>query len=71
MGRFAASVGPWRAHPDGSRRPAVRAILEAAGEQLRAGDRIITGSIVHVPIAPGDHVAVALNGDDAVSLEIA
>ena len=34
--------------------------LSALGERLEPGDRIITGSIVQVPLAPGDEVAVEL-----------
>ena len=34
--------------------------LAAAGERLEPGDWIITGSIVQVPVAPGDEVAVEL-----------
>jgi 2-keto-4-pentenoate hydratase len=32
--------------------------LATAGERLEPGDRIITGSIIHVPVAPGDDVVV-------------
>ena len=35
---------------------AVARLLEAMGEQLRAGDRLITGSVVQVPIRPDDEV---------------
>ena len=34
--------------------------LSALGERVEPGDRIITGSIVQVPLAPGDEVAVEL-----------
>ena len=34
--------------------------LAAAGERLEPGDWIITGSIVQVPVAPGDEVAVEI-----------
>jgi 2-keto-4-pentenoate hydratase len=37
-------------------------ILEAAGEHLEPGDRIITGSVVQVAIAPGDHVVAEIDG---------
>jgi 2-keto-4-pentenoate hydratase len=36
--------------------------LAALGERLEPGDRIITGSIVQVPVAPGDEVALELEG---------
>ena len=35
--------------------------LSALGEHLELGDRIITGSIVQVPVAPRDEVAVELD----------
>jgi 2-keto-4-pentenoate hydratase len=35
-------------------------LLAAVGEQLQAGDRIIAGSILHVPVEPGDDVVVDL-----------
>jgi 2-keto-4-pentenoate hydratase len=46
-------------------------VLAAAGESLRAGDRIITGSVVQVPVTPGDSLAAVIRGDAVVSLEIA
>ena len=62
--------GPW---PDDVREriAALGEILGAAGEQLRRGDRIITGSIVQVPIAPGDRVAAVIGDEVAVTLDIA
>jgi 2-keto-4-pentenoate hydratase len=35
-------------------------LLDAMGERLRAGDRIITGSVVQIPVAPGDAVIADL-----------
>jgi 2-keto-4-pentenoate hydratase len=35
-------------------------LLAAAGERLEAGDRIITGAVVQVPVAQGDEVVVDL-----------
>jgi 2-keto-4-pentenoate hydratase len=35
-------------------------LLEAVGERLQSGDVIIAGSILHVPVAPGDDVVVDL-----------
>jgi hypothetical protein len=46
-------------------------ILEAAGERLQAGDRIITGSVVQVPLAPGDEVVAEIDGIGSVSLTVA
>jgi 2-keto-4-pentenoate hydratase len=40
----------------------VRYWLTTLGERLEPGDRIITGSIAQVPVAPGDEVAVELAG---------
>jgi len=45
-------------------------VLEAVGERLRSGDRIITGSIVQVPIGPGERVAAGFGDDASVQLEI-
>jgi 2-keto-4-pentenoate hydratase len=38
----------------------VARLLGAMGERLRAGDRIITGSVVQIPVAPGDAVVADL-----------
>jgi 2-keto-4-pentenoate hydratase len=46
-------------------------VLEALGLGLRAGDRIITGSIVQVPVAAGDSIAAVIGDDVAVTLDIA
>jgi 2-keto-4-pentenoate hydratase len=45
-------------------------VLDAIGIGLRAGDRIITGSIVQVPIAAHDRIAAVIDGETAVTLEI-
>jgi len=37
-------------------------ILASVGERLRAGDRVITGSIVQVPVHDGDDVVAAIDG---------
>jgi hypothetical protein len=50
---------------------ALRRILEAAGERLQPGDKIITGSVVQVPIAPGDEVVAEIDGIGRVGLTIA
>jgi 2-keto-4-pentenoate hydratase len=46
-------------------------ILEAAGERLQAGDRIITGSVVQIPLAPGDEVVAEIDGIGHVGLTVA
>jgi 2-oxo-3-hexenedioate decarboxylase len=46
-------------------------LLEAVGEGLRAGDRIITGSLTHVPVRPGDAVEVAIDPLGSLALAIA
>jgi 2-keto-4-pentenoate hydratase len=38
----------------------VATLLGAVGERLQAGDLLITGSIVQVPIEPGDEVIADL-----------
>jgi Fumarylacetoacetate (FAA) hydrolase family len=50
--------------------PTVRAVarlLAAAGKRLQAGDRILSGSLTRVPVAPGDHVVAII--DDLGSLD--
>jgi 2-keto-4-pentenoate hydratase len=44
--------------------------LEAVGEGLRAGDRIITGSLAHVPVRAGDAVEVGIEPLGSLALEI-
>jgi 2-keto-4-pentenoate hydratase len=39
---------------------AIARLLAALGERLEPGDRLITGSIVQVPVAAGDLVAADL-----------
>jgi 2-keto-4-pentenoate hydratase len=54
--------------------PTVRAVaqlLVAAGERLRAGDRILSGGLTHVPVAPGDRVAAVIDGLGSVEATIA
>jgi 2-keto-4-pentenoate hydratase len=46
------------------------AVLHEAGEQLRVGDRVITGSIVQLAVAAGDQVAVTVGEDSAVTAQI-
>jgi hypothetical protein len=45
-------------------------LLAAAGAGFAAGDRIITGSIVQVPIAAGNHVAAAVGDHAVVTVQI-
>jgi 2-oxo-3-hexenedioate decarboxylase len=44
--------------------------LAAVGEALRAGDRIITGSLTHIPIGVGDAVEIAIAPLGSLSIEI-
>jgi hypothetical protein len=46
-------------------------ILDAAGERFAADDLIITGSIIQVPIAAGDHVAAAVGDYQPVTVKVA
>jgi len=50
---------------------AVAVVLDAMGERLRAGDRLITGSVVQVPLQPGDEVLADLGALGRVQLSIA
>jgi 2-keto-4-pentenoate hydratase len=54
----------------GRRIAAAASLLGAAGERLRAGDRVITGSIVQVAIARGDRVVADVGALGTVALEI-
>jgi 2-keto-4-pentenoate hydratase len=45
-------------------------LLAAVGERLQAGDRIITGSVVQVPIIPGDEVTADMGALGVVRLSI-
>jgi 2-keto-4-pentenoate hydratase len=52
--------------------PRIAAALDAqlahwSGERLQAGDRILSGSLTHVPVAAGDHVVAIV--DELGSLE--
>ena len=44
--------------------------LEAVGEGLRAGDRIITGSLTHVPVRAGDVVEISIAPLGSLDIEI-
>jgi len=45
-------------------------LLAAVGERLEPGDRVITGSIVQVPVAAGDEVEVELDGLGRLRVQI-
>jgi 2-keto-4-pentenoate hydratase len=45
--------------------------LAAAGEELRSGDVLITGSVIHVPVAPGDLVELDMGALGRLSVRIA
>jgi 2-keto-4-pentenoate hydratase len=53
--------GPVRGNPEQTVR-AVARLLEAVGECLDPGDRILAGSSCHVPAGPGDAVAAEIDG---------
>src|SRR5206468_3227713 len=40
----------------------LHAQLTALGEALRPGDLILSGSLCHVPVSPGAHLAVEIDG---------
>jgi len=46
-------------------------VLRAVGEQLRPGDRVITGLIVNTRVASGDEVEATLDSVGSVALRIA
>jgi 2-keto-4-pentenoate hydratase len=46
-------------------------ILAAMDEQIRAGDRIITGGVAQIPIRAGDEVTASIDGVGSASLTIA
>jgi 2-keto-4-pentenoate hydratase len=48
----------------------VAVLLAAAGEQLRAGDLLITGSVVQVRVAAGDEVVADLGALGSVGLSL-
>jgi 2-keto-4-pentenoate hydratase len=45
-------------------------VLAAVGERLQPGDRLITGSVVQIPVHPGDRVAADLGPLGRVDLTI-
>jgi 2-keto-4-pentenoate hydratase len=50
---------------------AIARLLDAAGERLEPGERILAGSACHVPVAPGDAVVAEIDGLGAVTATIA
>ena len=48
----------------------VARLLDAFGLALRSGDRLITGSIVQVPVRAGQHVTAELDGLESVALHL-
>jgi hypothetical protein len=63
-GRGCSQTRLWRARPDGP------VLLAAAGEQLRAGDLLITRSVVQVRVAAGDEVVADLGALVSVGLSL-
>jgi 2-keto-4-pentenoate hydratase/2-oxohepta-3-ene-1,7-dioic acid hydratase in catechol pathway len=49
----------------------VARVLAACGARLRPGDRIIGGSLAHVPVGPGDDVVAAIDGLGEVRARVA
>ncbi len=50
---------------------AVDRVLRAVGEELRPGDRVITGLIVNTLVVPGDEIEARIDSLGAVTLRIA
>lgn len=48
----------------------VAALLDAFGLPLRSGDRLITGSVVQVPVRAGQHLVAQLDGLGSVALHL-
>jgi 2-keto-4-pentenoate hydratase len=46
------------------------AVLAAVGERLRAGDLILAGSLIHVPVRPGSTIVAAIDGVDRVEARV-
>jgi hypothetical protein len=49
---------------------AVACLLAGVDERLEPGDRIITGSVVQVPVAPGERVAAEIGGVGSVEVSV-
>jgi 2-keto-4-pentenoate hydratase len=50
---------------------AVARVLEAVGERLEPGDRVLTGSITHVPVGAGQAVTAAIEGLGSACVRLA
>jgi 2-keto-4-pentenoate hydratase len=48
----------------------VAQVLALCGERLRAGDRILAGSLTHLPIGHCDHITAEIEGLGCVSAHI-
>lgn len=62
--------GPVRGDPEATVRAAAR-LLDAVGERLEPGDRVLAGSSCHVPAGPGDAIAAEIDGLGRVEARIA
>jgi 2-keto-4-pentenoate hydratase len=63
---------PDRALPEGAEVLATAARrLAEAGEALLPGDRVISGSVIHVPVAPGDRIALDMGSLGGLTLAVA
>jgi 2-keto-4-pentenoate hydratase len=49
----------------------VARLLDAAGERIEPGDRILAGSVNHVAVASGDHVVVEIDGLGRLDVQVA
>ena len=49
----------------------VARLLGALGERLQAGDWIISGAVVHLPVEPGNRVVVEVDRLGPVAVSIA
>jgi 2-keto-4-pentenoate hydratase len=49
---------------------AVAQLLAAVGEGLRRGDRILAGSLTHVPVQPGDEVRAEIEALGGLDLKV-
>jgi 2-keto-4-pentenoate hydratase len=49
----------------------VARLLDAIGERLHAGDRILAGSLTHVRVTAGSHVAAGIDGLERLAVRLA
>lgn len=45
-------------------------LLARVGEELRPGDRVLCGSVVHLPVPPGAHLTAEISGLGQVSVRL-